>query len=42
MRKLKHHEKKLLKKVDFLQWKRENSHRELEVRPSSPFLLEPV
>lgn len=32
MRKLKFHEKKLLKKVDFLQWKKENSHRELQVR----------
>lgn len=31
MRKLKHHEKKLLKKVDFLQWKREHNHRELEI-----------
>ena len=37
MRKLKHHEKKLLKKVDFLQWKREHQHRELEARPC-PFL----
>lgn len=33
MRKLKFHEKKLLKKVDFLQWKREHNHRELQVRP---------
>jgi U3 small nucleolar ribonucleoprotein protein IMP3 len=32
MRKLKFHEKKLLKKVDFLQWKREHGHRELQVR----------
>jgi hypothetical protein len=31
MRKLKYHEKKLLKKVDFLEWKREHSHRELQV-----------
>ncbi len=31
MRKLKEHERKLLKKVDFLQWKRENQHRELQV-----------
>ena len=31
MRKLKHHERKLLKKTNFLQWKSENSHRELEV-----------
>ncbi|KAK2391313.1 hypothetical protein P8452_28435 [Trifolium repens] len=28
MRKLKHHEAKLLKKVNFLEWKREGSHRE--------------
>eukprot|EP00252_Welwitschia_mirabilis_P004775 TRINITY_DN1507_c0_g1_i1.p1 TRINITY_DN1507_c0_g1~~TRINITY_DN1507_c0_g1_i1.p1 ORF type:complete len:183 (+),score=30.26 TRINITY_DN1507_c0_g1_i1:130-678(+) len=28
MRKLKFHEKKLLKKVNFLQWKREKGHRE--------------
>ncbi|KAJ3692658.1 hypothetical protein LUZ60_011753 [Juncus effusus] len=28
MRKLKYHEKKLLKKVDFLDWKREKGHRE--------------
>ncbi|XP_073271666.1 uncharacterized protein [Primulina huaijiensis] len=28
MRKLKFHEKKLLKKVDFLEWKREGGHRE--------------
>ena len=32
MRQLKFHERKLLKKVDFLQWKNENNHRELEVR----------
>ena len=38
MRKLKYHEKKLLKKVDFLQWKRENSHRELEVGAPRPAL----
>ncbi|KAL6765911.1 hypothetical protein V8C86DRAFT_2451568 [Haematococcus lacustris] len=31
MRELKHHEKKLLKKVDFLKWKREGSFRELQV-----------
>ena len=31
MRQLKFHERKLLKKVDFLQWKSENNHRELEV-----------
>ncbi|CAG9463648.1 unnamed protein product [Pedinophyceae sp. YPF-701] len=31
MRQLKFHEKKLLKKVDFLQWKNEHSRRELEV-----------
>lgn len=28
MRKLKFHEKKLLKKVNFLEWKREGGHRE--------------
>jgi len=28
---LKHHERKLLKKTNFLQWKSENNHRELEV-----------
>ncbi|XAR62894.1 hypothetical protein NMG60_11017811 [Bertholletia excelsa] len=31
MRKLKFHEKKLLKKVDFLEWKREGGHREAHV-----------
>eukprot|EP00899_Mesostigma_viride_P004703 jgi/Mesvir1/14233/Mv09674-RA.1 len=31
MRKLKHHEHKLLKKVDFLSWKRENNLREIQV-----------
>ena len=31
MRQLKFHEKKLLKKVNFLQWKNEHNHRELEV-----------
>jgi U3 small nucleolar ribonucleoprotein protein IMP3 len=31
MRPLKHHEKKLLKKVDFLQWKREHNIREAKV-----------
>merc|ERR1711924_77081 len=31
MRKLKYHEQKLLKKVNFLQWKREHGHRELTV-----------
>ncbi|KAE9466669.1 hypothetical protein C3L33_01441, partial [Rhododendron williamsianum] len=30
-RKLKFHEKKLLKKVDFLEWKREGGHREAQV-----------
>jgi hypothetical protein len=35
MRKLKFHEKKLLKKVDFLTWKREHGHRELQVRAST-------
>lgn len=31
VRKLKHHEQKLLKKVDFLQWKSDNNLREVEV-----------
>ncbi|KAK9924839.1 hypothetical protein M0R45_033187 [Rubus argutus] len=31
MRKLKFHEKKLLKKVDFLSWKREGGHREATI-----------
>lgn len=31
MRQLKFHEKKLLKKVDFLQWKNEHNLRELQV-----------
>lgn len=31
MRKLKAHEKKLLKKVNFLEWKREGGHREANV-----------
>ncbi|BBH00177.1 Alpha-L RNA-binding motif/Ribosomal protein S4 family protein [Prunus dulcis] len=31
MRKLKFHEKKLLKKVNFLDWKREGGHREAQV-----------
>lgn len=31
MRRLKHHEKKLLKKVDFFNWKRENHQHELKV-----------
>ncbi|KAL5582073.1 hypothetical protein UlMin_014515 [Ulmus minor] len=31
MRKLKFHEKKLLKKVNFLEWKREGGHRETQV-----------
>ncbi|KAG1051340.1 hypothetical protein G6F43_006444 [Rhizopus delemar] len=31
MRQLKHHEQKLLKKVDFLQWKKEDSLREIKV-----------
>mmetsp|Transcript_22084 Transcript_22084/g.75058 ORF Transcript_22084/g.75058 Transcript_22084/m.75058 type:complete len:184 (+) Transcript_22084:360-911(+) len=29
MRQLKHHEQRLLKKVDFLQWKSEHNHREV-------------
>ena len=32
MRKLKFHEQKLLKKVDFLKWKNENNLRELQAR----------
>jgi len=31
MRKLKYHEKKLIKKVNFLEWKREGNHRENEI-----------
>ena len=31
MRKLKHHEQRLLKKVNFLEWKNENNARELQV-----------
>ena len=31
MRQLKYHERKLLKKVDFLQWKKEHSLREVQV-----------
>lgn len=31
MRQLKYHEKKLLKKVDFLRWQREHNLRELQV-----------
>ena len=31
MRQLKHHEKKLLKKVDFLNWKKTNNVREIQV-----------
>jgi|UniRef100_A0A6U0E5N6 U3 small nucleolar ribonucleoprotein protein IMP3 len=31
MRELKHHERKLLKKVDFLQWKSERNHREVAI-----------
>ena len=34
MRKLKYHEQKLLKKVDFLRWNKENNLRELQVRLS--------
>ncbi len=32
MRKLKFHEQKLLKKVDFLRWKNEHTLRELQAR----------
>ncbi|KAJ1678836.1 U3 small nucleolar ribonucleoprotein imp3, partial [Spiromyces aspiralis] len=31
VRKLKHHEQKLLKKVDFLEWKNEHNLREIQV-----------
>lgn len=31
LRKLKHHEKKLLKKVDFLQWKHDKTVREVTI-----------
>jgi U3 small nucleolar ribonucleoprotein protein IMP3 len=31
MRELKHHEKKLLRKVNFYDWKRENNIREISV-----------
>jgi len=31
MRQLKHHERKLLKKVDFLQWKSDQNIREVKV-----------
>jgi hypothetical protein len=33
MRQLKHHEQKLLKKVNFLAWKNEHNQRELQVSP---------
>jgi U3 small nucleolar ribonucleoprotein protein IMP3 len=32
MRQLKHHEHKLLKKVNFLAWKNEHNQRELQVK----------
>ena len=32
MRQLKYHEQKLLKKVDFLHWKKEKNLRELQVQ----------
>ena len=31
-RKLKHHEQKLLRKVDFITWKQDNDHRDAAVR----------
>jgi hypothetical protein len=34
MRQLKHHEQKLLKKVNFLRWKNEHNLRELQVSAS--------
>jgi hypothetical protein len=39
MRQLKYHERKLLKKVDFLQWKNEHSLRELQVRARGVSIL---
>jgi hypothetical protein len=43
MRQLKHHEKKLLKKVDFLKWKNEDNLRELQVRAGArPCCLAPT
>ena len=42
MRKLKHHERKLLKKVDFLQWKNEHNLRELQARPCRHCPLPPL
>lgn len=38
MRQLKHHEQKLLKKVDFLRWKNEDNLRELQVYVCSSHL----
>ena len=42
MRKLKHHEQKLLKKVDFLQWKSDQNIREIQVnnRKGQPSAVE--
>ncbi len=37
MRQLKYHEKKLLKKVNFLQWKSDDNQRELQVRQREAF-----
>lgn len=37
MRQLRHHEQKLLKKVDFLRWKNEHNLRELQVRVVGQF-----
>jgi hypothetical protein len=31
VRKLKHHEQKLLKKVDFITWKQDNDHRDKQI-----------
>jgi hypothetical protein len=39
MRKLKHHEQKLLRKVDFLQWKSDQNIREIKVQPASKLHL---
>jgi len=41
VRKLKHHEQKLLRKTDFITWKQDNDHRDAAVsltHSPSPFL----
>lgn len=42
MRVLKHHEQKLLKKVNFLAWKNEHNQRELQVRAAEGCAVPPV